>query len=322
MAAYLLNQTVDDGQINVTVNVDETTINDIAAKTGYSLEMIRSKIALYKRVLKTTLEQKLWEREQLKKTTLAGGSTVNIKMEHQYPMGERPTSGLIMQTQTPGQRPSPTSTNMELNSTSLLQMSSANGAVKQEPTDEWLPPAEFNEGEAYIPPNSMKKRSIPQGSGERQKKAKRAKTIIRKFTPHAKNILEVAWHRGIFQGKEQLQGMTSTQVLEALASFCDLTVKQVRKWASNKKQKIARMKRDGQVIDTVSQVQPDAGSGPGRFSASQRKLLETTWDLKAWQFFKNPRLLVMLTGLEEKQVRKWFQNRKDRLKREGVLIDF
>jgi len=114
--------------------------------------------------------------------------------------------------------------------------------------------------------------------------------------------------------------MSSTQVFEALASFCDLTLKQVRKWSANKKQKLARMKRDGQVIDTPAPYQSNGATG--RFSESQRKLLETAWDLKAWQFFKNPRLLVLLTGLEEKQVRKWFRNRKDRLKREGVLLDF
>jgi len=320
MAAFLLNQPADDGQINVTVNVDETTIDDIAARTGYSLEMIRSKIALYKRVLKTTLEQKLWEMEQIKKTTLAGGSTVNVKLEHQFPMGEMPSTGLLMQTPTPGPGASPASMNMELNSTNLPQMCPTNGVVKPEPTDEWLPPAEFNQEETYIPHNSIRKRSIPQSTGDRPKKVKRAKTIIRKFTPHARNILELAWHRGIFQGKEILQGMTNMQVLEAVASFCDLTVKQVRKWVANKKQKLARMRREGQVVDTAPPFEPDGAIG--RYSTSQRKLLETAWDLKAWQFFKNPKLLVLLTGLEEKQVRKWFANRKDKLKREGVLINF
>jgi len=319
MAAFLPNQPVDDGQINVTVNVDESTIDEISAKTGYPLEMLRSKIALYKRVLKTTLEQKLWEREQRKKTALPGGSTVNVKLEHQLPIGEIPSTGLLMQTPTPGPGPSPTS-NMGLNSMNPLQMLTTASRIKAEPTDEWLPPAEYDDGETYLPPNKVKKRSISQGSGDRPRK-RRAKTIIRKFTPHARNILELAWHRGIFHGKEQLKGMTTAQVFEAVARFCELTIKQVRKWAANKKQKIAKMKREGKFIDTTPPILQNDGV-TGRYSTSQRKLLETAWELKAWQFFKNPKLLVLLTGLEEKQVRKWFQNRKDKMKREGVLIDF
>lgn len=289
------------------MNVDESTIGDIAAKTGYSLEMIRTKITLYKQVLKTTLERKLWEREQLKKTSLAAGSAFNVKLEHQLPLGN-----------TPGPGPAPL--HIGLNSANPLIMGTADAVIKPEPTDEWLPPADFDDGDAYIPPNSFNKRSMVQGGLNGPQKAKRARTAKR-FTPHAKKILDLAWHRGIFQGKEQLKAMTNTQVYEAIANFCDLSVKQVRKWVANKKQKLAKMIREGQVVDTNPPVELEKTSG-GRFSSSQKKVLETAWDSKAWQFFKNPKLLVLLTGLEEKQVRKWFQNRKDKLKREGVPIDF
>lgn len=321
MASYVLNQPDDARQINVTVNVDETKINEIVAKTGYSVEMIRTKIALYKQVLKTTLERKLFEREQLKKTPISTSSAVNVKLENQLSLGEIHSSGLLSETPTPGPGPSPAPMNMNFNP---LQMCQTEGVLKAEPTDtdEWLPDAEFDQGEAYIPPNSFNKRRMSQVGGG-SKKPKRAKTIKKKFTPHARNILDLAWYRGIFQGRVELNGMTNTEVFEAIANFCELTLKQVRKWAANKRQKLSKMKKEGQVIDTVPPfLQQNATSGRGKFSPSQRKLLETAWELKAWKFFKKPKLLVLLTGLEEKQVRKWFQNRKDKLKREGVIVDF
>jgi len=321
MSAYLLNQPVHDGQIKVTVNVDETSINDIAAKTGYTVDVIRTKIALYKRILKSTLEQKLREREQHRKTPVKASSAVNIKLEYQHPLGDPHSTGLLMQTPTPGPGPAPMK--MEPNTVNSLQMRRAKGPVKAEPTDEWLPLAEFDDGDEYVPRNSFKKRSFSQGSGAGSKKPKRAKVTKRGYTPHARNILELAWHRGIFQGDVKLSGMTNTEVLEAVGSFCELTVKQVRKWSANKKQKIAKMKREGQVIDTTPPfLQQEPTSGRGKKTPSQRKVLETAWDLKAWRFFKNPKLLVLLTGLEEKQVRKWFQNRKDKHKREGGIVDF
>lgn len=129
----------------------------------------------------------------------------------------------------------------------------------------------------------------------------------------AKTILETSWNKGI---------LTNSDYHSAVAQACSgndpgsMTVKQVKKFISNKKQSLRKSGQEHLCNPTLEPVLTTKRHS--KFDASAHRILDIFWENSMIFESQHQTVVALLTEMTIKQLKKYISNRKQKERKNGV----